>query len=290
MFRLCGVLLLAALVQGSPATGDRLLTPYNYHEEVGIPQAKLIKDAEEQMKYQRIVGGSLAEISDIPYQVGLLVSLVSGAVSVCGAALVSNTRLLTAAHCWADGSQQARHFTAVLGSRTLYSGGTRINTNTVEVHANWNPWTLSNDIAVVTIPWVAYSNSIRNVALPAGSSTYERVNAMASGYGRSTNDDVISSSATLRYVWSPVLSTTACQRHYGASVTSSHVCISGNHAVGTCQGDTGGPLVVETGSNFQKVLIGVSAFGFGHTSSCQAGLPSVFTRVTTYMTWINARL
>ncbi|CAG9100820.1 unnamed protein product [Plutella xylostella] len=91
-------------------------------------------------------------------------------------------------------------------------------------------------------------------------------------------------------MWSPVLGTAACQRHYGASVTSSHVCTSGDHGKGTCQGDTGGPLVVEVASEFRCVLIGVSTFGFGHTTSCQAGLPSVYTRVTSYLTWINARI
>jgi hypothetical protein len=50
------------------------LSAYNYHAKVGIPLAAKIKRTEEDaanagLAGQRIVGGSLTDISEVPYQV-----------------------------------------------------------------------------------------------------------------------------------------------------------------------------------------------------------------------------
>lgn len=77
---------------------------------------------------------------------------------MCGSSLVSNTRLVTAAHCWRDRSNQGRQLTVVLGSTNLFSGGHRVTTSNVQVHANYNVDNLNNDVAVISIPFVAYSS------------------------------------------------------------------------------------------------------------------------------------
>lgn len=90
-------------------------------------------------------------------QVGIVISLTDGGTSVCGSSMLSNTRAVTAAHCWFDGLSQARHFTLVFGSARLFSGGTRISTSRVEVHAGYRPFTLTNDIAIISFPHVEYT-------------------------------------------------------------------------------------------------------------------------------------
>lgn len=91
-------------------------------------------------------------------QGGLVITLTTGATSVCGSSLLSNNRAVTAAHCWWDGRSQARQFVVVLGSTTLFTGGTRITTTNVQMHANWNPSNLNNDVAIIVINWVNYSS------------------------------------------------------------------------------------------------------------------------------------
>lgn len=71
--------------------------------------------------------------------------------SVCGATIISSTRLLTAAHCHFDGMFTAQYFTVVLGSNALFTGGLRIDTRDVVLHPNWNPTTIANDIAVIRV-------------------------------------------------------------------------------------------------------------------------------------------
>lgn len=90
-----------------------------------------------------------------------MITLTTGATSVCGTSLLTNSRTVTAAHCWWDGRGQARQFQVVLGSTTLFSGGVRINTNNVQMHANWNVNNLNNDIAIVIISSVGFNSKYR---------------------------------------------------------------------------------------------------------------------------------
>jgi secreted trypsin-like serine protease len=52
---------------------------------------------------------------------------------------------------------------------------------------------------------------------------------------------------------------------------------------GSCQVDSGGPLVVNTGSGLHQV--GIVSWGFGYAA---AGYPSVYTRVSEFKDWISA--
>ena len=49
----------------------------------------------------------------------------------------------------------------------------------------------------------------------------------------------------------------------------------------TCQGDSGGPLQIEQGGRYY--LVGLTSFGAG----CGTDLPSVYTRVSYYLNWIE---
>lgn len=86
-------------------------------------------------------------------QAGLIISLLNIAGnSVCGSSLLTSTRLVTAAHCWFDGNNQAWQFVVVLGSQFLFSGGTRVATTNVVTHPQWTPNTLANDVAMIILP------------------------------------------------------------------------------------------------------------------------------------------
>lgn len=89
-----------------------------------------------------------------------MITLTSGATSVCGSSMLSNTRTVTAAHCWWDGRNRARVFTLVFGSSRLFSGGTRIQSAAVTMHGNYNPATLSNDVAIINHNFVAYTSTL----------------------------------------------------------------------------------------------------------------------------------
>jgi secreted trypsin-like serine protease len=86
-------------------------------------------------------------------QAGLLINLIGiSGQGICGASLVSANRLVTAAHCWFDGQDQATKFTVVLGTTNFLLSGTRIETTSVFTHGSWNPSLAKNDIAMIHLP------------------------------------------------------------------------------------------------------------------------------------------
>ncbi|XP_046976239.1 collagenase-like [Vanessa cardui] len=264
----------------------------NYHEDIGIPEAARIKKAEEAQDFDgsRIVGGQLASLGAHPHASGLLISLTTGQTSVCGASLLSNTRLVTAAHCWRDRTHQGSQMTVILGANRLFSGGHRVNTNNVQVHGSYNANTLNNDVAVITIPWVGYNNNIRNIALPSGlllNFNYAGERAVAVGFGRSSDSAAGNNNQDLRQVTLTVIQNFECANIYGMqSVIGSTLCTSGQGRVGVCSGDSGGPLAFTFSG--VRYLIGVTSFVSAR--GCEVGLPAGYARVTSFASWINARL
>ncbi|CAD0197881.1 unnamed protein product [Chrysodeixis includens] len=265
-----------------------------YHEAIGIPTAEKIRLAEQEAlvaQEERIVGGALAPTNSHPYFAGLLISLV-GIVgnSVCGSSLVSANLAVTAAHCWTDGRNQATQFLVILGSKFLWTGGTRIPTSNVIMHPQYQPANLNNDIAVIKLPYnVLFNSNIQPISLPAANELWESFVgnwAVAAGFGR-TSDAQAGASTVVSHVSLQVISVAQCQAVFGSNfVVSSTICTNGAGGVGICGGDSGGPLVLNRSG--RPILIGVSSFVAG--AGCQLGFPSAFARVTSFNNFINQYL
>ncbi|XP_046969194.1 collagenase-like isoform X2 [Vanessa cardui] len=261
----------------------------NYHEEIGIPEAARIKLAEEAQDFDgsRITGGQASSLGAHPHLGGLVITLTDNRQSVCGSSLLSNTRLVTAAHCWRHGSTQARIFTVVLGSTRLFSGGVRINTNNVQVHGSYNQATLNNDVAIIVIGHVSFTNNIQRINLASGSNSYAGTWATAAGFGRTSDSAGISVAQAKRHVNLQVITNAVCANTFGSSViVSSTLCVATTNGQSTCGGDSGGPLAIGSGNS--RTLIGITSFG--SAAGCTRGFPAAFARVTSFASWINARL
>ncbi|CAG9577465.1 unnamed protein product [Danaus chrysippus] len=262
----------------------------DYHETIGIPEASRIQQAEAAADFDgsRIVGGSSAGLGSNPWIAGLIVTLTDNRRSMCGSSLISNTRLVTAAHCWRTRSIQGRSITVVFASTKLFSGGTRRETNRIQVHGSYNQNNLNNDVAVITISSVSFNNNIRAVALPSGlllNFNYAGERAVAAGYGRIS--DSSSGDNSLRQVALTVIENFECANIYGtSSVIHSTLCTSGVGRVGPCSGDSGGPLVFTFSG--VRYLIGVTSFVSAR--GCQSGMPAGYARVTSFASWIRARM
>ncbi|XP_004922848.1 collagenase isoform X1 [Bombyx mori] len=286
------VLLLILL--GAVSLASARLLPYmlSYHDTVGIPLAERLKKSEQARDFDgsRIVNGNPAPLGAHPYMVGLVIEMPGNFNSVCGSSMLSNTRSLTAAHCWFDGSRQALSFTLAFGTTTVFVGGVRVRTTNVQMHENWSPINFSNDIAIITHNWVTYTNVIQPIALPSGSlldNDFVGFWAQASGYGRTGDEphhditpNQIMREATLR-----VISNNECRNAYGSVVRNTILCTSGAEGSNICNSDSGGPLSII--DNNRRVLIGVVMFG---SNRCEGRLPGGYSRVTAYNNWIRARL
>ncbi|CAG9783826.1 unnamed protein product [Diatraea saccharalis] len=191
-----------------------------YHSNYGIAAAARIKQMEQAMDFDgnRIAGGSGAGVGAHPHLGGVVILLVTGQQSVCGSSLISNTRSVTAAHCWTDGNMNARQITLVWASDRLFSGGT---------------------------------HNIRNIALASGTATFAGQWATAAGFGRTGdgNSHVITNNQAKRHVNLQVITNAACANTFGGIVISSTLCVATSGGNSPCPGDSGGPLAVGSGTS-----------------------------------------
>ncbi|XP_047028074.1 brachyurin-like [Helicoverpa zea] len=265
-------------------------TAYGYISKIGIPLAEKVRKAEEEAHRNpsRIIGGSHAILGQFPYQVGLLTELPTG-TSLSSAVLVSPTRVLTAAHNLNDGIVFVTRINVVLGSITIFTGGTRLVSSDFILHENWTPSIIRNDVAMINLPSaVSISNILAPIALPSGNQLNEDFAgdiAIASGYGLTSDFGGIPANQQLSFVDLPVMTNAECAAVWPTIIHESNVCTSGVGNKNICTGDSGGPLAVVR--NNSPLLIGITSFG---AFSCESSMPAGFARVTYYMDWINNHL
>ena len=268
--------------------GDESL---GWHQTVGIRNAEEIKLTEEAARNGRIVGGAIAPVFAHPYLAGLLINIVGlSSPSACGGSLLSSSRILTAAHCWFDGRNQAYRIEVVLGSPYLFHGGFRVQASAIAIFPTYDSNTFANDIAMLYLPvHVPLSGQIQPIALPSGpllEMDYSTQHVTAAGYGRYSDVTNPTTNTMARNVVLEVIPLEKCRSFYGHLVQESNICTNGYGGVGICQGDSGGPLTMNVEG--QQVLIGVSSFVA--RDGCELEYPSAFARVSSYINWIRVQL
>ncbi|XP_050677509.1 brachyurin-like isoform X2 [Leptidea sinapis] len=269
-------------------------TAYGYLTRFGIPEAERIRKAEEQMiknPDSRIAGGSPSAPGQFPYQAGLISDIIGlSGNGVCGGSLLSARSVVTAAHCWFDGINRAWRFTVVLGSVTLFHGGTRIQTTFVRTHPSWFPLLVRNDVAVIDLlQAVQFSATISPISLPTpqeAQETFTGYQAIASGYGLTGDDHELTNQQHLSHVTLTVISNEICSIAFPSVLQNSNICTSGRGGASTCRGDSGGPLVAEVAK--RPILIGIVSFGI--TFGCEIGYPAAYARVTSFLDFINGEI
>ncbi|KAK9758495.1 Trypsin [Popillia japonica] len=203
----------------------------------------------------KIVGGADATEGQFPWQVSL--RYASNNEHFCGGSIIRSKWILTAGHCVAGKS--AEDILIITGTISLSKGGNTHKISTIISHASFNPHTLINDIALIELESeLDFNPSIQPIELE-------------------TVPD------NLQFVRLKTISNLECQlrlRWAEQSVTADNVCTLTKYGEGACHGDSGGPLVAN------GKLIGVVSWG----NPCAIESPDVFTRVSSYVNWINSNI
>ncbi|MGV9267146.1 S1 family peptidase [Kitasatospora sp. NPDC003701] len=234
---------------------------------------------------RRIVGGAAATTADHPWMVAVASRQQFGngrSGQFCGGALVTPTKVVTAAHCFYDESKGQRverpGLKVVVGRDDLRgSAGREVPVQAVWIHPDYAFAANMNDVAVLTL---GESQGVRPVIDLVGQGETEsyRAGTRAQVYGWGDTTGHSDYSPTLRSVDVAIVPDQTCAQAYpggsdGRFDARGMVC-AGEEKGGkdACQGDSGGPLIV--GGR----LAGLVSWG---TGCAEAAHPGVYTRIGT---------
>merc|ERR1712198_606826 len=225
---------------------------------------------------------------------------------ICGATVVSNKWIITAAHCIIAGPKPG-NYKVVVGRHSLrkFDKKTRRhNVRRVIVHPKWaGDYTeeMSNDIALIELKTpMSFNEFVQPACLPdnVSSNTTDLYQpgtpALISGWGEMDPKGVEQeepgrSPSILRAASIPLIEWDACKNAnflYQEMVTETMTCAGFmDGGVDGCQGDSGGPLVKIVDG--KATLLGVVSWGIG---CAQPNNPGIYTNVAYELDWIREHI
>ena len=234
--------------------------------------------------HRRIVGGAPTVTGEHPWVVALASRQQFGSGrsgQFCGGALVTETKVVTAAHCFYDESRGRRverpGLKVLIGRDDLRgSAGREVDVQGVWIHPDYSFAANMNDVAVLTLATPQQGRPVIELVGQGETEPYAAgTPAQVFGWGDTVGDGRYS--ATLRGVEVPIVPDEACAHAYPGG-PDGHFDARGMVCAGepeggkdACQGDSGGPLVVA------GRLAGLVSWG---TGCAEAAHPGVYTRVS----------
>lgn len=235
----------------------------------------------------KIVGGNNAKEGAWPW----LAALYYNGKLLCGASLVSNNWLVSAAHCVYGRHLEPSKWKAILGlhmTSNLTSPQVVIRViDQIVINPHYNKRRKDNDIAMMRLELeVTYTDYIQPICLPEESQLFPpgRICSIA-GWGRLVHQGPTPNILQEAHV--PLVSNEKCQQQMPEyNITENMVCAGYEEGgIDSCQGDSGGPLMCQ--ENNRWFLAGVTSFGY---QCARPNRPGVYARVPRFTEWIQSFL
>ncbi|CAF1215000.1 unnamed protein product [Rotaria sp. Silwood1] len=235
----------------------------------------------------RIVGGEDAGISTWSWAVSILIS--DG--PICGGSIMSNSWVITAAHC--VDNRFASSVIIYAGSNNRLFGTQNRTVSEIILHPHYNSSNYVNDIALLklTSPLNMSDDHVSRICMPLVSSLtlasdeWPVVNTtvVVVGWGRLSEGGSLSTNLQQVTLQTIAYLAPTCASLIEDKNTQLCAGVPG-HTKDACDGDSGGPLMMFASSN-QWVLVGLVSNGIGCARPSYAGL---YTRVAIYKDWIKS--
>ncbi|CAO1387097.1 unnamed protein product [Diamesa serratosioi] len=240
-----------------------------------------IEDPSSPSRGGKIVGGVDAYIEDVPYQLSMRIATINETGTfwshTCGAIIISQSAVMTAAHCVYG--RMERKYGVRAGSDMRSQGGQLVDVKKIVMHPEYLPNGFYYDIAMMKLASnLNFNSRVWSVALPPmGYKVPDGADLLVSGWG--TLEFRGNSSERLQKVIVPAVSNEECALAYG-NIRDHKIC-AGVVGRDACQGDSGGPLVHKT------FIVGVVSSGNGCGFE---GYPGIYTRVSDFLDFVVKNL
>ncbi|XP_048023768.1 ST14 transmembrane serine protease matriptase a [Megalobrama amblycephala] len=238
-------------------------------------------------KSSRVVGGQDAIVGEFPWQVSLHVKNMA---HVCGASIISERWLVTAAHCVQDEKikfSQPGTWEAYLGLHTQKDKQTATKRFLKQIIPNpyYNAYTYDNDIALMELDSpVTFGDTIRPICLPSATDVFTAGDVVTiTGWGATREGGA--GATVLQKAQVRIINDAVCNQLMTGQITSRMICagvLTGG--VDACQGDSGGPLAYQM--NDRMYLAGVVSWGDG---CARRNKPGIYTNVPKFRGWIKEK-
>ena len=229
-----------------------------------------------------IVGGEDADIQDYPYQAALISTGGWWGSAYCGASIINEYWILTAAHC-VQGESASNTGVRVGNSNSYAQGGETYDAAQIIIHENYNSVSNGSDIALIRLEDpIVYNNFTQPVLVVCDQQVdlgVEDPGEMSWITGWGNDEGTANNPDQLQVVGVPITT----QSNYGN--ISSDMIMAGypNGGYDSCQGDSGGPMVVLAADGETYLQVGVVSWGNG---CAEPGYPGVYARVSYFIDWI----
>ncbi|XP_040577217.1 tryptase beta-2 [Lepeophtheirus salmonis] len=267
------------------------------YDSCGYSTSKGLKGCKPRTS-NRIINGVGVEEGDIPWQVAIKLKPSSGPSFWCGGTIISESFVITAAHCLKDRIISGINIKLDISKCYVYAGGNlgqetgvQYNFSMYIMHPSFKKIDGKNihDIGLVQIKGsFDFSSVIQPACLPFYQTepVMTESSVVVSGWGRTDPKVDLAASRLMRAdLYVKNISSSICKRGKEGVVDPDSLLCIWNPPSSGCFGDSGGPVTLEESG--RCILVGVISQGV----QCGAtGQGAINVKVSYYLDWIYSNI